>query len=65
MAVAGGADEARVMLEALEAGVDGVLLRTEDVLQVCCRRPGRFVAHPTREGAAVTSVQYCCRVQRV
>lgn len=34
MGVAGSAADARVMLEALEAGTAGVLLRTEDPLQV-------------------------------
>jgi 3-dehydroquinate synthase class II len=34
MATAVSADDARVKLEALERGVDGVLLRTDDPLQV-------------------------------
>ena len=33
MGVAGSAADARVLLEALEAGTAGVLLRTEDPLQ--------------------------------
>lgn len=43
MGVAASASDARVMLEALEAGTAGVLLRTEDPLQArlqsesCCR----------------------------
>lgn len=42
LGMAGSAADARVMLEALEAGTAGVVLRTEDPLQVCgdsCRRP--------------------------
>lgn len=35
LGVATSAADARVMLEALEAGTAGVLLRTDDPLQVC------------------------------
>lgn len=35
LSVAGSASDARVMLEALEAGTAGVVLRTEDPLEVC------------------------------
>lgn len=35
-AVAKSFSEARVMFEALETGTDGVLLRTEDPLEVDC-----------------------------
>lgn len=38
MGVAGSAADARVMLEALEAGTAGVLLRTDDPLQARTRR---------------------------
>lgn len=39
MATAVSADDARVKLEALECGVDGVLLRTDDPLQANLQLP--------------------------
>lgn len=37
LATASSAADARMKLEALEAGVGGILLRTDEPLQVCCQ----------------------------
>lgn len=53
MGVAGCAADARVMLEALETGTTGVLLRTQDPLQVCNVALNTHIA-------SMDSIRWCC-----